>query len=103
MGVFSRLETLAEWLCYLNDLAVGENAASTCFSRETAEGAGMPPSRLGGIIEMTSHADAGEKRESTPMNAYLRGYNKNTPTPELNVLKPFQIKFRNQGRISILL
>jgi len=34
---------LAEWLRYFNDLAVGETAAPACFSRENAEGAGMPP------------------------------------------------------------
>jgi hypothetical protein len=93
MGVLFRLAILPEWFCYFNDLAVGETAASPCFSRKNAEGAGMQPSRLGGIIEMTSHEDAGVKRESTPMNTHLRGYNKNTPTPELNVLKSFQIKF----------
>jgi hypothetical protein len=43
MGVLSRLATLAEWLRYFNDLAVGETAAPACFSRENAEGAGMPP------------------------------------------------------------
>jgi len=34
---------LAEWLRHFNDLAVGETAAPACFSRENAEGAGMPP------------------------------------------------------------
>jgi len=33
---------LAEWLRHFNDLAVGETAAPACFSRENAEGAGMP-------------------------------------------------------------
>jgi hypothetical protein len=42
-GVLFRLTTLAEWLRYFNDLAVGETAAPACFSRENAEGAGMPP------------------------------------------------------------
>ena len=42
-GLLFRLTTLAEWLCYFNNLAVGETAAPACFSRENAEGAGMPP------------------------------------------------------------
>jgi hypothetical protein len=42
-GVLFRLTTSAEWLRYFNDLAVGETAAPACFSRENAEGAGMPP------------------------------------------------------------
>ena len=42
-GVFSRVTILAEWLCYFNDLAVGETAAPACFLWENAEGAGMPP------------------------------------------------------------
>jgi len=42
-GALSRVTILAEWLRYFNDLAVGETAAPACFSRENAEGAGMPP------------------------------------------------------------
>jgi len=42
-GVPSRLTILAEWLRHFIDLAVGETAAPACFSRENAEGAGMPP------------------------------------------------------------
>jgi len=42
-GVLLRGTTLAEWLRYFNVLAVGETAAPACFSRENAEGAGMPP------------------------------------------------------------
>jgi hypothetical protein len=42
-GVLFRFTTLAEWLRYFNDLAVGETAAPACFSRENAEGAGMLP------------------------------------------------------------
>jgi hypothetical protein len=42
-GVLIRLTTLAEWLRYFNGLGVGETAAPACFSREDAEGAGMPP------------------------------------------------------------
>jgi len=34
---------LAESLRIFSDLAVGETAAPACFSRENAEGAGMPP------------------------------------------------------------
>jgi len=34
---------LAEWLRHFNNLAVGETAAPACFTRENAEGAGMPP------------------------------------------------------------
>ena len=41
--VRSRETISAEWLRYFNDLAVGETAAHACFSRENAEGAGMPP------------------------------------------------------------
>ena len=42
-GVLFRLTTSVEWLRYFNELAVGETAAPACFSRENAEGAGMPP------------------------------------------------------------
>ena len=42
-GVRPRKTISAEWLRYFNDLAVGETAATACFSRENAEGAGMPP------------------------------------------------------------
>ena len=42
-GVLPRVTILAEWLRHFNDLAVGETAAPACFSRENAEGAGMPP------------------------------------------------------------
>jgi len=42
-GVVPRVTILAEWFRHFNDLAVGETAASACFSRENAEGAGMPP------------------------------------------------------------
>ena len=42
-GVLLRVTILAEWLRYFNDLAVGETATSAFFSRENAEGAGMPP------------------------------------------------------------
>jgi hypothetical protein len=53
-GVLFRVTILAEWLSHFIDLAVGETAAPASFSRENAEGVGMP-SRLGGIIEMTRH------------------------------------------------
>jgi len=42
-GLLPRVTILAEWLRHFNDLAVGETAAPACFSRENAEGAGMPP------------------------------------------------------------
>jgi hypothetical protein len=42
-SVLIRFTTLAEWLRYFNDLAVGETATPACFSRENAEGAGMLP------------------------------------------------------------
>ena len=42
-SVFRCVTILAEWLRHFNDLAVGETAAPACFSRENAEGAGMPP------------------------------------------------------------
>jgi len=42
-GLFPRITILAEWLRHFNDLAVEETAASACFLRENAEGAGMPP------------------------------------------------------------
>ena len=38
-----RVTILAEWLRHFIDLAVGETAAPASFSRENAEGAGMPP------------------------------------------------------------
>jgi hypothetical protein len=53
-GVLFRVTILVEWLSHFIDLAVGETAAPASFSRENAEGVGMP-SRLGGIIEMTRH------------------------------------------------
>ena len=70
-GLLPRVTILPEWLRHFNDLAVEETAAPACFSRENAEGAGMPPSRLGRIIEMTSHLDAGVKRGGTPRE-YVR-------------------------------
>ncbi len=42
-GVLFRITILAEWLRHFNDLAVGETAAPASFSRENAEGVGMPP------------------------------------------------------------
>ena len=42
-GVLPRITTLTEWRRHCSDLAVGETAAPACFSRENAEGAGMPP------------------------------------------------------------
>jgi hypothetical protein len=42
-GVIPRVTILSEWLRHFNGLAVGETAALACFSRENAEGAGMPP------------------------------------------------------------
>ena len=42
-GLLPRITILAEWLRHFNDLAVGETAAPACFSRENAEGTGMPP------------------------------------------------------------
>ena len=57
---------MAEWLRHFIDLAEGETAAPESFSRENAEGAGMLPSRLSGIIEMTRHVDTRVKREGTP-------------------------------------
>jgi hypothetical protein len=39
----SRETISAKWLRHFNNLAVGETAAPACFSRENAEGAGMPP------------------------------------------------------------
>jgi hypothetical protein len=65
-----RVAILSEWLRYFNDLAVGETAAPACFSRENAEGAGMPPSRQGGIIEITRHIDTRVKRGGAPCDAY---------------------------------
>jgi hypothetical protein len=41
--VLFRVTILAEWLRHFIDLAVGETAAPAGFSRENAEGAGMPP------------------------------------------------------------
>jgi len=40
---FPRVTILAAWLCCFNDLAVKETETLACFSRENAEGAGMPP------------------------------------------------------------
>jgi len=62
-GLLPRVTILAEWLRHFNDLAVGETAAPACFSRENAEGAGMPPLLN---IEMTRHVDTGVKRGSAP-------------------------------------
>jgi hypothetical protein len=42
-GVLPRVTILAEWLRHFNGLEVGETAAPACFSRENAEGAGLPP------------------------------------------------------------
>jgi hypothetical protein len=42
-GCVFRETILAEWLRYFIDLAVGETEAPASFSRENAEGAGMPP------------------------------------------------------------
>jgi hypothetical protein len=65
-GVLSRLTILAEWPSHFSVLAVGETAAPARFSRENAEGAGMPPSRQGRINEMTRHVDTGVKGGGTP-------------------------------------
>ena len=43
LGVLFRVTIRLEWLRHFNDLAVGETAAPACFSRENAEGAGIPP------------------------------------------------------------
>ena len=42
-GALPRVTILAEWLRNFKDLAVGETEAPASFSRENAEGAGMPP------------------------------------------------------------
>jgi len=42
-AVLFRVTILADWRRHFNNLAVGETAAPACFSRENAEGAGMPP------------------------------------------------------------
>jgi len=42
-GGLPRVTILAEWFRHFNDLTVGETAAPACFSRENAEGEGMPP------------------------------------------------------------
>jgi hypothetical protein len=69
-GLLPRVPILAKWLRHFNDLAVGETAAPAWFSRENAEGAGMPP--LLSVIEMTRHVDTGGKRGSTPREHVLK-------------------------------
>jgi hypothetical protein len=54
----------------LNGLAAGETATPANFLRENAERTGMPPSRLGGNIEMTRHIVIGVKRGSKPLNTH---------------------------------
>jgi hypothetical protein len=54
-GVLFRVTILVEWFRHFIELAVGQTAVPASFSRENAEGVGMPPSRLGGIIETTRH------------------------------------------------
>jgi hypothetical protein len=81
--VLFRETILAEWLRHFNDLAVGETAATANFSRENAEGAGMPPSRQGGIIEMTRHVDTEVNGRAHPVNTFISAYNKNILTHEI--------------------
>jgi hypothetical protein len=78
--VLFRETILAEWLRHFIDLAVGETAAHASLSRENAEGAGMPPPRLGGIIEMTRHVDTGVNGRAHTVNTNIGAYIK---TPRL--------------------
>jgi len=62
-GVLFRVTILAEWLRHFIDLAVGETAAPESFSRENAEGAGMPPLLSLRNDQARRHRS---ERESTP-------------------------------------
>jgi hypothetical protein len=78
-AVLFRVTILAEWLSHFNDLAVGETAAPACFSRENAEGAGMPP-LLSLRNDQTRNIRVNGRAQ--PVNTNICVYKENAPNPE---------------------